>query len=183
MDALHYHTITIALLIAAVTDIRSRRIPNAVTLPAMLIALALHGATQGWEGLLFSASGLALGFGVMLVPYLIGVMGAGDVKLMAAVGASLGSVGVLKAFLFTSLAGGAYALAVLALNLPALKAIGTSMKETSAVFAATGRLGYRSRTSGMALPSLAYGAAIAIGSILSILHGHGIAAFVPAGWM
>lgn len=95
-----------ACLSAAVVDLRSRRIPNRITFPAMLVLLVLHGAFSGLSGLGESALGLCGGFLVFLVPHLFRVMGAGDVKLMAVVGAGLGSQALLTVFLFTSIAGG-----------------------------------------------------------------------------
>ncbi len=80
-----------ALIIAVVTDLKDQRIPNWLTFTLALAGLAFHGVTGGLDGLGFSLIGLAIGLGVMLPPYLIGVMGGGDVKLMAAVGACLGA--------------------------------------------------------------------------------------------
>uniref|UniRef100_I2Q5Q6 Flp pilus assembly protein, protease CpaA n=1 Tax=Desulfovibrio sp. U5L TaxID=596152 RepID=I2Q5Q6_9BACT len=95
-----------ACLPAAVADMRSRRIPNRITFPAMLVLVALHGFFSGLPGLRESALGLAGGFLVFLIPHLFGLLGAGDVKLMAVVGAGLGSQALLTAVLFTSIAGG-----------------------------------------------------------------------------
>ncbi len=95
-----------ASLSAAVMDMRTRRIPNAITFPAMVALLALHAFFSGLPGLKESGLGLAGAFLVFLVPHLFKALGAGDVKLMAAVGAGLGSSALLTAVLFTSLAGG-----------------------------------------------------------------------------
>ena len=103
-----------ALGAATITDMRGQRIPNGITFGLTAAALAWHGWTGHLDGLLFSLGGLSVGFGCMILPYALGVMGAGDVKLMAGVGAALGPAGALWAFLFTSVAGGAYALVVLA---------------------------------------------------------------------
>lgn len=96
----------VACLWAAVVDMRSRRIPNLITFPAMAVLLALHGAFSGLPGLTESALGLCGGFIVFLIPHAFKVLGAGDVKLMAMVGAGLGSQALLTAVLFTSVAGG-----------------------------------------------------------------------------
>jgi prepilin peptidase CpaA len=101
------------LLLAAIYDHRSQRIPNLLTYPTMVIGLAYHCLTSGLDGLLLSAGGLALGIGIFILPYLMGGMGAGDAKLMGAVGSILGPRGVFIAFLFTSLVGGIYVLLVL----------------------------------------------------------------------
>lgn len=104
--ALIFAVTAIACVAAAVIDVRSHRIPNRITFPAMLLLVVLHGVFSGWSGVADSALGLVGGLLILLVPHLFGVLGAGDVKLMAVVGAGLGSTSLLTVFLFTSLAGG-----------------------------------------------------------------------------
>jgi prepilin peptidase CpaA len=104
------------LLLAANYDRRSHRIPNFLTYPTMVIGLAYHGLTNGLDGFLFSAGGLALGTGIFILPYLMGGMGAGDTKLMGAVGAIVGPRGVFIVCLFTGAVGGIYALILLIIN-------------------------------------------------------------------
>ncbi len=104
MDHIIVPALIAILSVAVVTDLKAQRIPNFLTLPAILAGLAYHGLTRGLGGLSFAAAGLALGLAVMLVPYLLSVMGGGDVKLMAAVGAWLGVDDLFGAFLFTCLA-------------------------------------------------------------------------------
>lgn len=96
----------VGLSISLFTDIKSRRILNIVTFPSMLIALTYHIATLGWEGFVFSSKGLSIGVGLLLIPYLLGGMGAGDVKLMAAIGALMGTSFVFYSFIYTALIGG-----------------------------------------------------------------------------
>src|ERR1035438_539967 len=77
-------------LVGSVFDVKSRRIPNFVTFPSILLGLAMHLALGGWRQLLFSlAAGLICGT-AFLVFYIAGGMGAGDVKLMTAVGCIAG---------------------------------------------------------------------------------------------
>ena len=104
-------TIVIAALfctmcVALFTDLRSRKIPNRLTFAAMVFMLAYYGAAHGFEGMWFSCKGLLLGIGLLMPLYFLGGMGAGDAKLMGAVGAALGMQGVLTVFLFTALIGG-----------------------------------------------------------------------------
>lgn len=106
----------IVLAIAVFTDVRAMRIPNWLTGGACVAFLILHGITHGPDAALLSLAGLGVGCAVMLIPYAMGVMGAGDVKLTAACGAALGPSGALLTILFTSLAGGVYAIGVLALT-------------------------------------------------------------------
>lgn len=101
------------LFIAAISDLRTYRIPNLLTYPAMLIALIYHTITGGANGFIFSSLGLLVGTVLFSIPFFMGIMGAGDVKLMGAVGAVLGSRGVLNATLFTAVAGGIFALILL----------------------------------------------------------------------
>lgn len=84
---------------ALVTDLRSRRIPNALTVSAFALALVFHLWNSGWSGLGFAIAGFGVGFGVMLVLWLIGGGGGGDVKLMGAVGTWVGVVGTTFIFL------------------------------------------------------------------------------------
>jgi prepilin peptidase CpaA len=96
--------------VAVGTDIRRRRIPNRLVLAGAGAALALS-AMPGGIGAGSALGGMAAGF-VLLMPFhLLRVMGAGDVKLMAAVGAFTGFPGVLPAVLAALLAGGVLALA------------------------------------------------------------------------
>jgi prepilin peptidase CpaA len=117
VSTLSYPIITALLLLvaaAAFTDVRKRRIPNALTLAGIVTGLVLHSALGGWSGLRFSAAGMAAGFGLYLLLYATRAMGAGDVKLMAAVGALTGANTWLMIFLATSLVGGVAALVLTA---------------------------------------------------------------------
>ena len=100
------------VLVAACFDIRWRRIPNWLTLSGMAAGFALHTALEGWAGLRLAGTGLLLGFGVYLLFYCLRAMGAGDVKLMAAVGAIAGPAGWFPVFLATALAAGLMAVGV-----------------------------------------------------------------------
>ena len=95
---------------AVMTDLRLSRIPNWLTFPAMTIALGAHMWTNGVAGLFFSLTGLGAGFALFLIIYLAGHIGAGDVKLMAAVGALMGPYGALLSGMLAMVVGGGYAL-------------------------------------------------------------------------
>src|SRR5688572_12919367 len=82
---------------AVVTDLRSRRISNRLTVPVMALGLAAGGLWGGWGGLANSVSGLLLGAALLLLPWVFGALGGGDLKLMAAVGALKGPYFVLLA--------------------------------------------------------------------------------------
>ncbi len=116
MDILRWTTIglTLAVMAAAVyTDVRWGKILNAVTAPAALLGIVLNTVIGGWEGLLASVLGLALGVGLWFVCGILGrILGAGDSKLLAALGALQGPVFLLYAIIATALAGGVIAIVI-----------------------------------------------------------------------
>lgn len=98
--------------IGAAYDVRSHRIPNFLTLPAIVAGLALHLLLGGWRQFFASAAaGLLCGL-IFLVFYLAGGMGAGDVKLITAAGCISGLSLVGSLLILTSLVGGAMALSL-----------------------------------------------------------------------
>lgn len=88
--------------IAAVLDYRTRRLPNWLTVPAAALGLTFQVATAGWAGLGAAAGGFAVGFGILLVLWLIGGGGAGDVKFMGALGVWLGPKWIVIVFLLSA---------------------------------------------------------------------------------
>jgi prepilin peptidase CpaA len=96
-------------LTAAYTDVRSRKIRNWLTVPAAVAGLALNAVLGGWHGALVSLEGFGLAFGVYLGLFLLRGVAAGDVKLMAALGAVLGPGMWFGVFFCTALCGGVLA--------------------------------------------------------------------------
>jgi prepilin peptidase CpaA len=156
-----------ALLTATVTDLKSRRIYNWLTFPLMLAGLVFHFGVGGLDGLYMSAAGLGLGLAVMILPFLLGMMGAGDVKLMAGIGAWVGASTILTAFVFTCLAGGVYALGVLMVHREQAGQVLANIKNFFINFLATRSLTYTPISA--ALPRLCYGVAIAAGTTGAIV--------------
>ncbi len=117
----HMHVlIQIVLLLvvipAAVYDLRFRRIPNWLVLTGLALGLATNAALSGWPGLRFAGGGFLIGFGVYFVLYLLHAMGAGDAKLMAAIGSIAGASDWLGIFVSTAIIGGVFALVLLLLK-------------------------------------------------------------------
>jgi prepilin peptidase CpaA len=101
---------TACALVGSVFDVKSRRIPNFVTMPAFLFGLALHLALGGWRQLLSSLAAGLICAAVFLVFYIAGGMGAGDVKLILAVGCIAGLSHVAYLLVLTALSGGVMAI-------------------------------------------------------------------------
>lgn len=94
------------LSIATFTDWRQHRIYNKLLGPAFLVALFLQFYFKGWTGLRESLIGTLIGFLILLIPYFMGGMGAGDVKLLAVIGAFGGAHLVIISFLYGAIIGG-----------------------------------------------------------------------------
>jgi prepilin peptidase CpaA len=113
MALVHISVLVIAGL-ACVSDLRTRRIPNVLTFGAAVAGVLFHLATSGMDGGLASAGGWIVGIALLLVPFVLGSMGAGDVKLLGALGAWLGPADTVWLGLYTCVAGGVIALVVAA---------------------------------------------------------------------
>lgn len=96
--------------ISAVYDVRSRRIPNFITLPAIVFGLLLHAVFGGWWQLVTAAAGGLICGLIFFVFYLAGGMGAGDVKLITAAGCIAGLPLIGHLLILTALAGGVMAI-------------------------------------------------------------------------
>jgi len=156
------------VLVAAFIDILSHRIPNWLTFPAAAIGLSVNFHLEGIHGLVSSLLGLAAGFLLLFVVYLLGGMGAGDVKLLCAVGALLGPKLVFCTFIWMALAGGTLAIALIIYK----RAFSQTFRNLRTLL-----LGWILRTPGeeanltirnQSLIKLPYGVAIAVGAILAV---------------
>lgn len=159
--------------IAAAYDLRYRRVPNWLTVSGVCAGVIANTALDHWQGLAAALVGLLCALAVYLPLYLVRGMGAGDVKLMAAVGALAGPRDWLAIFFITALAGGVVSLALIAwkkrfrrtaLN---LAVIGVELLHMRAPAAADAELDVRDARS-VRLP---HAAVIATGCILFLLFG------------
>jgi len=92
-------------------DVRHRRIPNKLVFATLMAGVSLNFVFRGWHGLASSLEGMLVAFGMMFVLHLVGTMGAGDVKLFAAVGSIVGISSVMQTLLIVALMGGVLAIA------------------------------------------------------------------------
>jgi prepilin peptidase CpaA len=102
-------------LLGAITDVRSARLPNRLTYTAVVAGLVLRTAL-GWTGLKNGLIGIAIAGGLFCVLYIMGAMGGGDMKMMAAVGAWVGRTHVVTVLIAIGLAGGVLALVSIIFN-------------------------------------------------------------------
>ena len=103
-------------LIAGWTDWRTRRIPNWLTVSGALAGIAFQSAFAGWQGAKSAALGLLLGLGLLLPFVLIRSLGAGDMKLVGAVGACFGPEKLIRILIVTILVEGVIALGLVISN-------------------------------------------------------------------
>jgi prepilin peptidase CpaA len=156
-----------SLLTAVISDIRHQKIPNWLTITVLILAVSYNALVNGLSGFYFALEGACLGTVLLLIPYLMGGMGAGDAKLMGAIGGLLGPKGVFVAFLFTALIGGVYAIVIILLHgfvKHTLQRYGMMLKN----FFLSGGLQYIPPAETEKKPKLRYGVAIALGTLLSV---------------
>jgi prepilin peptidase CpaA len=164
MRALIYWPTVIVLVIATFTDVRNRRIPNWLVFPFFGSGVAVSGWLHGWHGVGMSFAGAGLGLLIYGLLFCMGGMGAGDVKLCAAIGAWIGPTQLMFSLVFTGLVGGAMAL-IWALSAGFLKEL----------FLHTGDLAFGSKERGEVVLNnplrrkMPYAPAIAVGTLISFI--------------
>ena len=101
------HTfLLLGLTAASYTDWRKRTIPNVIPLPLMLTGIVWQASAHGMDGFISSCVGLLTGILLLWLPFALGGMGGGDVKLLGAVGSFTGVAGVAQVFLISAIIGG-----------------------------------------------------------------------------
>jgi prepilin peptidase CpaA len=168
----------ILVVMAAIFDIRTRRIPNKLVFSGALAAIAFHTFSSYGIGAVSSLEGLLAGLASLLPLYMMRAMGAGDVKLMAMVGAFLGPASALGAVITTLIAGGALAILAAIRNKSMQRMVNNIrfMMTHAIVGAATGNHVPAEMVS-ISAGKLPYGIAIAIGTTAHLLlskNGHAL---------
>ncbi len=108
----HVKFVCIVLIVAAIIDGRELRVPNWITFPMVLSGLIYNTCVSGWEGFGLALWGMTVGLLTLLPLWAVGGMGAGDVKLMAGIGAWLGAVVTWNVFMVTCVVGAVMAIAM-----------------------------------------------------------------------
>jgi prepilin peptidase CpaA len=155
--------------LAMYSDLRWRKIPNCLTLPAIALGFFLNFLSNSWNGLIFAFSGLLVGIGLLILPYLLGGMGGGDVKFMGALGTMLGSYSILNVFLYATLIGGAIAIVVAIVDkslIDTLKRVWLLLKCIFLFYAPQAGAGLFTKS--IAIP---YGLAIGAGTFVYLVAG------------
>ena len=112
----HVWLVSVVLVVAAVIDGWKLKVPNWITFPFVISGWIYSTACFGWEGLGWSVAGTAVGLVLLLPAYAIGGMGAGDVKLLAGVGAWIWGSATFYAFAWSAIVGGVLAVAMVLLR-------------------------------------------------------------------
>jgi len=161
--------VIVLAIVAVYTDVRWGKIFNTVTVPFALLGLILNTVGGGWEGLLLSVEGIAVGFGIWLVSSFLGrILGGGDIKLLMAFGALQGPGFLLWALAYGAIIGGVMAIVVAlrrGLVLRTLRSLGTSLYMRAA---AAVPMEIEDGTGGVRLP---YAIALGTGAMVALaLH-------------
>ena len=161
--------ITVGICLA--TDIKEQKIYNKVLLPALILGLVANVFVNGLPGLKSSGLGLLLGMGLLILPFLAGGIGAGDVKLMGVIGVLQGPMFVLIAFLMTAVAGGVISL-VLMWRMKMMKKtfrnMGTALMSLLLMIPRGAVMEGFQQTRAISFP---YGIAISVGTLLAYFIG------------
>jgi prepilin peptidase CpaA len=160
------------VLLAAIIDLRTQRIPNWLVLPFLLAGLAASGITRGWSGLGQSLLGVLIATFALGIFCYLGGMGVGDLKLCAAIGAWVGPSQLVTALVFTGLAGGVIAICWVVAG----GFLAQTMRGLGSLLSSFARKGLKPHETIVLANPLArrmpYAPAIAIGTLLSFLGNH-----------
>ncbi len=178
LDSVPTGVLLTVLIAAAVIDIRRHRLPNVLTVSAAVLGIILQGGLHGWSGFLNGLAGFCTGLFLLLPFYAAQWMGAGDVKLMAAVGAFLGWPDSLLAVALTSGAGSLAALGFLAAQ-GGLADYGRRYGLMAKCLFFTGKVAYVPPTPGESSTLLfPYALAIALGTSATLVSDGRLAPFL-----
>lgn len=107
------YILLVIIFLALLFDLRERRIPNLLIVLGLISAAVYHGYTAQTAGLIYCGQGLLTGMLLLFIPFFMGGMGAGDVKLLGVIGAIKGYLFAISTFLWMALWGGLIAILLL----------------------------------------------------------------------
>lgn len=167
--------ILIAILAASlVCDLRSRTIPNLITIPAMVLGIIINIMKNQVEGIKLSFFGILISFLILIIPFYIGGLGGGDVKLMMAVGALMGPWFALNALIYTAVAGALMALGIIIYQKKLGKCFSNIMGYLASIFLLQEIVPIDKEEARTYFP---YGLAIGIGTLLTVFLDKSILLF------
>ena len=159
------------LIICCYTDLKERRILNVVVLPALVIALLLQFIQNGGTGILSWVLGTLAGIALLFIPFALGGIGAGDVKLLGVVGSFKGTAFALQVFLVAAIIGGIISFALLLKE----KRLGQSLfnvgKALKVFLFSCFRIFNLNKLDQENIVAIPYGIAIALGAIVCLAGG------------
>ncbi|MCW5599723.1 MAG: prepilin peptidase [Nitrosomonas sp.] len=178
MQTLNFTVLSVILIFAAWQDIRHFRIPNLLIFSGVIIGILLNillPQNFGGIGMLASLAGFGVGLAILLPLYLLRALGAGDIKLMAMIGAFVGPADILMITVYVILAGGVLALAVVLLQGRLSKLIDNFklmllMRLAASPITSLPTTDTISRSAG----KLPYGVAIAVGTLFYLVANYNI---------
>jgi prepilin peptidase CpaA len=159
--AIHFFLLAVLLAAAVSTDLRERRIPNAVTIPGLIVGISL---AAGAGGLGSALGGVTVAFIITLPFVALGAVGGGDAKFLMAVGAFMGVQGLPSVLLYGALAGGVLAVTN-AIRRGAILGVLMNTKSLIVYLVTFGRHGERIDLDSPGVQSVPYGLAIAAGTM------------------
>lgn len=113
MLVINYIQVSVLLLLAVVSDIRTYKIKNSITLSFIVIGLLTNTLFNGYEGMIFSLKGILFPVVILIWLFALKMLGAGDIKLLSAIGSILGSKFVLQDVLYSFISGGVMAVIIM----------------------------------------------------------------------
>lgn len=123
-------SLLIFVIVNSYTDLKYRRIYNKITIPFLILGIIVNVYMNGLDGLLFSIKGIGIGFAILLIPFILGWIGGGDVKLLASVGSWVGINMIVYSTLWGMIFAGIASLIYLIKN----KRLGIFLKQLGLVF-------------------------------------------------
>jgi prepilin peptidase CpaA len=160
--------VTLLVVTAAIIDCRTRKIPNWLTLSSCLAGVLANSFFHGLPGLFVSLAGLLAGFSLLIFVYLLGGMGAGDVKLLSAVGAFIGPRLVFHAFIWMAICGGVMAFALIIYKKSLVATFKNLRDLLFGWLLGAGKREMDLTIQNRSLHKLTYGVAIAAGTLLAV---------------